>query len=203
MNLRFLTISSVLIIVGVFSVWVMFKTDRDMSDSLHSRDALPTPSNFTKIHGDLVGQGRVNGTAERLDNTLDRSKKMEILERKPSDFTQGPTVLRERGSISKDEAVSRDEIQNNLQQIRNLYDQGSDGDLIWKLKELMSLNPDVPEYAAAMIEIQIELGNWRDAELAVRHLLRIDPKNEYAKSALVDVLKKLGRNDEIQGLEKP
>jgi Flp pilus assembly protein TadD len=203
MNGRFLIMSGALLSLGIFFLWFTLKTDDRMIDTTPKSVADPSNMNSTKASQVSSADGAEIQEGKTLKPSFGQSTGASTREDIPANFAKSPSVFRENKSMLKNESVSRAEIQRQLQEIRNLYDRGSDGDVIWKLNELMDSYPSVPEYAAAMIEIQIELGNWRDAELAIRHLLKIDPQNAYAKSALANVLQKLGRNDEMESFEKP
>ncbi|MDB5038348.1 MAG: hypothetical protein JWQ35_1876 [Bacteriovoracaceae bacterium] len=91
------------------------------------------------------------------------------------------------------------DIENNLKSLTTLYDQGADDEFLRKLKDLITQNPNVKEYAALLGDFYYNDGNWKEAETAVKRLIELDPQNAFAKTSLGEILAIQGRYDD--GLE--
>ncbi len=88
------------------------------------------------------------------------------------------------------------EIENNLKNLTDLYDQGLDEDFLGKLHSLIAANPNVKEYAALLGDYYYNEGNWVEAENAVRRLVELDPQNSFAKTSLAEVVAIQGKYED-------
>lgn len=83
-------------------------------------------------------------------------------------------------------------------QLKNLFESGSWGEIKTRLDALLKDHPDVPEYVAMQADYLLAMDKYADAEKTIRHLIKLDPKNNYARETLARTLAVQGRVDDAR-----
>ena len=109
----------------------------------------------------------------------------------------GDPRLRVQGqSPSSASLQTQAEIENNLVNLLQLYEQGADQDFLRKIDELIKNNPDVPEYVALKGDYFYNNGQWAEAEESVHQLIQLEPHNMFARTTLGELEAIQGRHQD-------
>jgi len=88
------------------------------------------------------------------------------------------------------------QVQNSLEVLTALLDQGRDAELLQRLQLEIENHPQTVEYRAFLADYYYLKENWEGAEAALKEVLRLDPTNAYVLSTLGEVVGIQGRYDE-------